>query len=527
MQKNNFRYIKTSVLTLLLAAFSMQSCDKDVTELSPFDRITEQLAFSSPARVELSMVGVYDAAQSGFYAGGQVRGYPFGAANISQGDMRGEDMLNVAAFYAITYEATYNTATANNVFMWHTLYGVINKANIIIDGVKAAATAGTISAASAASYEGEARFLRALAHHELLIHFARPYKHTADASHLGVPYRTVAVNTAATLDSEIQKGRNTVAECYNFLLEDLNFAESNLPETRTGGLKISRATKGAAIALKNRILLHKGDFNGAITEGEKLLNPASGYDLEASPEGVFANNSGNKESIFSIENAATDNSGVNGALPVMYSIAPGRALVAISPIMYNNPAWVASDLRRTQLVKEAGNGFFSNKYRKITTQDDWTPTIRMAEVVLNTAEAYARTGNTAKGLELLNKVRNRAVTDAALQFNASSFATAKDLIAAILMERRIEFLGEGRRWSDIHRLGTDADFNTGGIPAKVAFGNVKKENWGFGVAYDNGVYTGSRTIVAKPYDDFRFIWPIPLDELNTNEVLKAQQNPGY
>lgn len=69
MQKNNFRYIKTSVLTLLLAAFSMQSCDKDVTELSPFDRITEQLAFSSPARVELSMVGVYDAAQSGFYAG--------------------------------------------------------------------------------------------------------------------------------------------------------------------------------------------------------------------------------------------------------------------------------------------------------------------------------------------------------------------------------------------------------------------------------------------------------------------------
>ena len=51
---------------MLLAAFSMQSCDKDVTELDPYDRITEQLAFSSPARVELSMVGVYDAAQTGF-----------------------------------------------------------------------------------------------------------------------------------------------------------------------------------------------------------------------------------------------------------------------------------------------------------------------------------------------------------------------------------------------------------------------------------------------------------------------------
>jgi hypothetical protein len=529
MQKNNFRYIKTSVLTLLLAAFSMQSCDKDVTELSPFDRITEQLAFSSPARVELSMVGVYDAAQSGFYLSGQVRGYPFGAASTAQGDMRGEDMLNVAAFYAITYEATYNVASANNVYMWHTLYGMINKANIIIDGVKTAATGGIITPAAAAAYEGEARFLRALAHHELLVHFARPYKHTADASHQGVPYRTVAVNTAAALESEVQKGRNTVAECYNLLLEDLNFAEANLPETRgTAGLKISRATKAAAIALKNRILLHKGDFNGVITEGEKLLETKTGaHELEASPEGAFANNSGNKESIFSIENAATDNSGVNGALPVMYSIAPGRALVAISPIMYNNPAWVASDLRRTLLVKEAGNGFFSNKYRKITTQDDWTPILRLAEVALNTAEAYSRTGNAAKALDLLNKVRNRAVTDAALQFDGSTFASAKELTAAILMERRIEFLGEGRRWSDIHRLATDADFNTGGIPSKVAFGNTTKASWGFGLAYDNGVYTGSRTITNKPYDAFQFIWPIPLDELNTNEVLKGQQNPGY
>lgn len=529
MQKNNFRYIKTSFLTLLLAAFTMQSCDKDVTELNPYDRITEQLAFSSPARVELSMVGVYDAAQTGFYAGGQVRGYPFGAANVEQGDMRGEDMLNVAAFFAITYEATYNTASANNVFMWHTLYALINKANIIIEGVKGAAANGTITAAAAAAYEGEARFLRALAHHELLVHFARPYNHTADASHQGVPYRTVAVNSSSSKDAEVQKGRNTVADCYKLLLEDLNFAEANLPETRANAaLKISRATKGAAIALKSRILLHKGDWNGVITEGTKLLdNGVGAYSLTAAPEGVFASNNGNTESIFSIENSSTDNSGVNGALPVMYSIAPGRALVAISPIMYNNPAWVQSDLRRTQLVKEAGNGFFSNKYRKITTQDDWNPILRLAEVTLNTAEAYARTGNTAKALELLNKVRNRAVTDAALQFTGSTFASAKDLTAAILMERRIEFLGEGRRWPDIHRLGKDADFSTNGIPAKVAFGNTTKASWGFGVAYENGAYTGTKSIATRPYDDFRFLWPIPLDELNTNEVLKAQQNPGY
>lgn len=518
--------IYTSAILLLVIFFP--SCDKEVSDLQPFDRITETLAFSNPARVELSMVGVYDAAQSGFFAGGQVRGYPFGAANVQQGDMRGEDMLNVAAFYAITYEANYNTATANNVFMWHTLYGVINKANIIIEGVRTAAAKGVLTADAAAAYEGEARFLRALSHHELLNHFARPFNHTAGATHMGVPYRTVAVNTAARLDEEVGKGRNSVAECYNLILEDLNFAEQNLPATRTGSLKISRATKSAAIALKCRVNLHKGDMAAVITEGNKLLVDKIGnHSLTSTPEGVFSTNNSNTESIFSIENAATDNPGVNGALPVMYSVAPGRALVAISPIMYNNPMWLQQDLRRSQLISEAGNGFFSNKYRKVATQEDWNPILRLAEIYLNVAEAYARTGNTSAALTHLNAVRNRAVTNTEDQFEIGSFANDKELISAILFERRIEFLGEGRRWPDIHRLALDPDFSTGGIPSKVAFGNVTKASWGFGLNYVDGEYKGSRTIVARPYDDFRFLWPIPQDELNTNEVLRGQQNPGY
>ncbi|MBK9254787.1 MAG: RagB/SusD family nutrient uptake outer membrane protein [Saprospiraceae bacterium] len=530
MKSINYNIFKNKVLTIfaVLLMMTVVSCDKDVTEIQPFDRITESLAFSTPARVELSMVGVYDAAQSGFFAGGQVRGYPFGAANVQQGDMRGEDMLNVAAFYAITYEANYNTASANNVFMWHTLYGVINKANLIIDGVKAAVTNGVLTDAQAKAYEGEARFLRALSHHELLNHFSRPYGHTAGASHPGVPYRTVAVNSSATLTSEVAKGRNTVAECYTLLLEDLNFAEQNLPATRTGGLRISRATKGAAIALKMRVQLHKGDFPAVITEGNKLLvDKVGNHSLTASPEGVFASNNTNTESIFSIENFSTDNPGVNGALPAMYAVAPGRALVAISPIMYNNPLWLQSDLRRSLLTSEAGNGFFSNKYRRVATQEDWNPIIRLAEVYLSVAEAYARAGNTTAALAHLNAVRNRAVTDPADQFTDGSFSDAKALLGAILMERRIELLGEGRRWHDIHRLALDPDFSTGGIPSKVAFGNVTKASWGFGLNHDGITYSGSRTIIARPYDDFRFLWPIPQDELNTNEVLREQQNPGY
>ncbi len=517
------------VLGLALTLGLFTACDEDVTDLQPLNRITEVAAFETPERCELSMVGVYDRAQSGFYAGGQVRGYPFGAANVSQGDNRGEDMLNVATFYAFTYEGTYTPVTANNQFHWETLYGLINRANIVIAGIIEAEKGGVITAEKAAQYQGEARFLRALAHHELLIHFARPYDHTADASHSGVPYRAVAVNTAGALESEQAKGRNTVAECYNLLLADLDYAEANLPATYTGGSKtITRATSGAAIALKTRVKLDKKDYPGVLAEGVKLAGGR--YSLTATPEGPFAGYTSNTESIFSIENAATDNPGVNGALPVMYSVSPGRALVAISPILWNAPFWEASDLRRTQLARANTRAYFSHKYRNVTTQDDFNPIIRYAEVLLNMAEANLRatSPNTTDALAQLNLVRNRALADASLHYTAASFATAKDMLRAVLNERRIEFASEGRRWADIHRLAKDPDFSTGGIPAKVIYNNTTLASFGPGVSYVDGVYTpGVNMVSAIPYDDYRFIWPIPQSETNNNPTLAAQQNPGY
>ncbi len=524
-----FSINKTFFLTAGLAValgLSVVSCDKDTTELLPYDRITETAAFETPERCELSMVGVYDAAQSGFYLNNTVRGYPFGAANVEQGDNRGEDMLNVATFYAITYESTYDPTTANNQYHWETLYALVNRANIIIEGVQKAAAAGVITNAKALEYEGESRFLRALAHHELLVHYARPYGHTANASHLGVPYRTTAINTTAALEASLLQGRNTVAECYNLILEDLNFAEANLPATRTGSRNITRATSGAAVALKTRIYQHMGRWDSVISEGVKLIS-GNGYSLMATPEGVFANNAANTESIFAIENSQVDNAGVNGALPVMYSISPGRALVAISPIIYNAPFWEASDLRRTQLVKNNGRAYFSHKYRNIATQDDYNQIIRYAEVLLNVAEAYSRSNNVIDALPLLNAVRNRAVTDVLLQYTLLSFITPKAMTQAILNERRIEFLGEGRRWADIHRLANDPDFSTGGIPAKVRYNNTTFASWGPGVDYTNGVYTGNAAVATIPYSDYRFVWPIPQTELNTNPTLRAQQNEGY
>lgn len=522
---NKFSLRRLSMVGAVL--FFLTSCQ--VTDLEPLAFFSETTAFSTAERAELAAIGMYNAAQSGTFAGGQVRGYPFGAANVQQGEMRGEDMVNQALFYQITYEATYTPFSANNVWMWNTLFALINQANIVIEGSKGAETEGLLPADVATAYEGEGRFMRAMAYHELLIHFARPYLENNGTSP-GVPIRSVAINSASKVEEAIAQGRNTVAEVYEFILADLDFCESALPDTRSGIEKSIRATKGAAIALKTRVKLHKGDWAGVISEGNKIVSagapftsPIGDYALDGSLTGPYDNTSA--EAIFYIDNATTDNPGVNGALPAMLGNPSqgGRGLVLVSPQFYNNPLWLDNDLRRT-LLSNNGRSYFTDKYIDKVGRSDSNPILRYAEVLLNVAEAEARSSASpsTRALDLLNAVRNRAVTEAADQFTESSFTTANELIAAILMERRIELLAEGKRWGDIHRLANDANFSTNGIPSKIRFADFAFTDYDLvnRPAVNNSVAT-------IPYSDFRFLWPIPADELAQNPTLAQQQNPGY
>lgn len=531
------RYINKMTVALALSGLLLASSCKKFTDLQPNNSFSETTAFSTADRVALAVTGVYSAAQSSPYTDGLNRGYPFGAANTEQGDARGEDVIAVPSFYLITYEASYDATTPNNTAMWTSLYATINRANVVIEGLKTAQSTGVITAAQETAYEGECRFMRALCYHELLVHFAKPYKATADASHPGVPLQLSAVNSPSAVDAAKSKGRSSVKDCYTQILADLDFAETNLPITRTGGLKITRATKGAAVGLKTRVKLHMGDYAGVITEGAKLgTGTATGpfvatagygsYALTATPDGPFASpgaNLGNTESMFSIENATTRNAGTNGSISTMYSKSPGRAFLTISPIIWNASFWKPNDLRRSLLAANDGRAYFTTKYKDPATFTDANPIIRYAEVLLNVAEAYARTtALSPNALNLLNAVRNRAVQNTADQYTIASFATGNDLIQAILNERRIEFLAEGRRYPDLHRLATDATFGFGGVPAKVSYANTTFASWNANVPY-----TGAKNVPAIPLDNFKFIWPIPSIEISANPVLAAQQNPGY
>lgn len=516
-----------SFLTISIA-LGVSSCNEEnILDLSPINNISLTDAFSSPSLIESSINGMYNAAAIGQYNstnpnGG--RGYIWGAAFVEQGDCRGEDVVNTATFYQLTYTATYDPTTANNVYYWVDGYRLINRCNLIIEGVTNAAANNIITQDVADDYIGQAKFLRAITHFELLNFFAQPYNYTTGASHAGIPYRETGIDTQQEIDASIAQGRNTVAECYDKIIADLNDAESKITNTT-----LTKASKNAAIAFKTRVYLHKRDWNNVITEGSKL---SGSYSLTAEPSGPFDNSYSNTESIFSILNTATNNPGVNAALASQYN---RRRLVCISPIIWRDASWLVDDKRRAESYdadeKPTGMVFtfagrkYTAKYRDGVNYTDAAPVIRYAEVLLNMAEAQARksTPDLTASLELLNRVRDRALASPSTQtYTSSTLGTASALVGAILKERRIEFLMEGRRWSDIHRLQKDDLHPIDGIPAKVANGNPPAADFTLGTPY-----TGALQVAAIPGSDFRFLWPIPQVELNSNPTLKAEQNPGW
>lgn len=301
-------------------------------------------------------------------------------------------------------------------------------------------------------------------------------------------------------------------------MADLDQAESLL-NTSTNPF---RAQKGAAIGLKARVKLHMEDWAGVLTEYNKL---ASIYEVTANPLEPFRGGI-SSDNIFSFENTQNSNPGVNGALANMFGNPElgSRGLVKISPIIWRAEFWHPEDTRRSLrgesdgFISQGPAGMFTNKYIDNVTFSDQSIVMRFAEVVLAAAEANARLGNTGAAIELLNSLRDRALPASVPSYTAASFATPDALIDAIINETRIEFLAEGRRFPNIHRLSGEG--RMAGIPAKAQSRSITGINFyitNVAIPLDH----------ALNYEDNLFIWPIPLEEILTNNSAPLTQNPGY
>jgi hypothetical protein len=489
------QYKKIAFVLLAVMALLFTSCQEDLLEPVPQDQISDANAYQTPERIQRVLLSVYASLKGGQLYGGRYLVY---------NDIRGEEFLNessngVTGLQTWNHTIISNTNEVNN--LWNQAYLTINRVNVFVANVEAN-KAIINNDKTTNAYIGEARLIRALCYHSLLMLYARPY---ADGmgSKPGVPLR---------LTPQVGLGGNdlpraTVAEVYAQILDDLNFAEQNLPlNYSTPYLNTTRAHRNTAIALKTRVYLHMGRYADVITEANKIV-PATApfkapsgvaHELQADIAAVFRAPYTTTESIFSMPFTENNLPGTQNGLGSYYNPGPrgiGDYSLNRAGIIGDSVNFPVTDARRRFIIiNTPGNGrpYFNKFPTSLPNNIDYVPVIRYAEVLLNLAEALSRSGgDQARALALLNAVRGRSNPAGVY----TSFADATALTNAILLERRIELLGEGFRAPDLMRQLLP-------LPAKVSV-------------------AGSAPAVAPTQSEY--IWPIPNQELLTNKL--AQQNP--
>lgn len=493
---NTAKYILTAVF-----AMSMFSCQEDLLNSLPQTQIAADNIFDTADRVGLLVNGMYTNVKAGNFLGGRTQIY---------GDVRANDFLNrtsngVTAY--LVWQQTLTEASQNDVInMWTFAYAAINGINNVIDGLTSPDNQAKFvpplfpatfldAGGLRDQYVAEGKFLRAVCYHYLLQFYAQPYTKDGGASP-GLPLRL----QPETSSENNLLARSTVAEVYAQILKDLNEAEAALPATITAALtRTTRAHKNTAISFKTRVYLTMGDYANVIAEANKIV-PVAGpftatsgvaHSLQASVANVFASPQETTEMIFAFPFTAQNTPGGQSQLAFYYrssasgSSNPGGGEFSLNgaagSILASTTDWPTNDARRAAWVYTSGTESYLGKYPSGTPYIDKAPVIRWPEVLLNLSEALARTnaGVDARSLALLNAVRTRSGAG-----NAYAPADNATLIANLMNERRIEFLGEGLRNQDILRTG--------------------------------GTFPGKAAVPAVAPTASSYIWPIPITERAVN-----------
>lgn len=483
-------------ITLIATLTMFASCSNDFLEIKPETDIVSG-SFTSAQDAENLMTGAY--ATLGDY-------YQYNRYYISEGinDNHYVNGDNPVEMLMENFSFDANNGVIKDAYK--SLWTQIAGANTVLDNVSQINDPKWDGTNRKNQILAEARFLRASSYYELVTQWG------------GVPVIKSLLN-----DGNLYPARNTVAEVYTQIIDDLTFAEQNLEATPYNGQK-GRATKGAAQSLLAKSYAQMGDYSNCLTYANKVINSGT-YALETNYSNLWgkSHNNGN-ESIFDVQQGGS--TGWWGFEIFAFSPDDGwpkrniasadliRAFEAagdngsrytstinwqIPNASFNMPvdAWDVSEPIPFQ-GKYAPEGWFSQENIRI---------IRLADIILLAAEANVQLvksgagGSLSEAKILLNQIRNRAGL-------ANSTATTQaELALAILEERRLELVFECTRWNDLKR----ADSN--GIVNVVDVINSQKNSSNQSLGY---------TMAA---DKHQLILPIPVQDLQLNKNLT--QNPGY
>ena len=306
------------------------------------------------------------------------------------------------------------------------------------------------------------------------LYFIRAFNHFNALNYYGaVPLRLEPTSGL----SNINEPRTDVDEVYAQIISDLNFAADNL---LSSGNK-TRTSRYAAKALLARVLLYSENYEQAALVASEVIDDG-GYSLLDDYADIFQEEE-TGESIFEIAFTPLERNRI-----AEYNFPRslnGRREVKPSEDLLE--AYEENDERFDASIDFEATEAYAIKYDDISIGEDNFIILRLAEMYLIRAEANAK-GAAPNANQIkadINIVRSRAGLSPVTTNNITQ------LIAAIERERRVEFAFEGHRWFDLVRTGR----------AEAILQNVTNSN--------------------------QTLFPIPFDEIQTNEDPGMFQNPGY
>lgn len=433
-----------SLLSVAVLLTGLAGCKKDLQE-NPRTFISPENFFNNPESYELAVKGVYTDI-SGFYEANAMMMREMFSDICAPPSSAFEQALP-------TYRNAHEPFFYNVREMWSTAYSIIKSANFILSKLPDA----PLDDAKKRALMGESRFLRGFAYFQLVQFFG------------DVPLRKMPVENF----SDVTLARSSQAEVYDFILEDLNYAEANLPDAAP---QTGRVYKLAATALLAKVYLTMAGFPLNKTEHyadarDKALTVINSgrFTLPDDYSKVFHNTTYTSESIW--EQLYEVSSGGN-PLHRLTSTAVGYVPLLLPATWFIN-SFPAGDQRRSWGIQENYMDPNGNKlppfFQKFVNTDyintgigpdgpvAYTiPYLRLAEMYLIAAEAENEMNGPANAYQYINKIRWRARINKADPTNVPDLAglSKDEFKTTVLMERKWELHLEGSTWTDLKRTNT-------------------------------------------------------------------------
>lgn len=497
--------MKTYIKIIFGLFFIFASCDEDILEVSSTTQISSETFWQTESDVRLGLNGIYNR----FSALEQ---------NYIYFDVMSDNAYNNYPWegYKAIADGTHDASGPGAIsWIWADCFRGIGRANVLLENIE---TMDGLNSDFKNSTMGEALFFRAFFYFTLTDFYG------------GVPL----ILESPKLEHG-QLPRDSKEVVITQVLADLNAAAALLPENQS---EVGKITKGAAKALKSRVLLYNSRWGEAATAAQEVMG--MGYSLFPNYRDLFREaNENNKEVIFDAQYISPEQGnfmelylgsytvgGWSSVVPLQnmvdeYEMIDGNSIDESILFDPSNP-YENRDPRLKQTISVPGatlNGIVNHVgefggfcFKKYTEYDEFDvvsatpyPTqsglnaiiIRYAEILLTYAEAKNEaSGPDATVYAAINEIRARPSVNMP---PLPSGLTKEEMRQAIRHERRVELLLEGTRYSDIRR-------------------------WGIAEDVLNGLTDAGGTRVFNPSRDYLF--PIPSGEFDI-EGTKLEQNPGY